>query len=216
MSLFTFFLATSQAQKRLTRDEIESLILALLHEKHLLFPSAIFVGEARNEVRGEAFDTAVKEGTLLDAAHVIIPNDPMAMLDLTKDLAKGGESPIETLWYYGNDEIAFREALRRLPLRERDACFCFPSLSHYLAEECGWYEGAVIYVLARPFPLDFMHVLFTTALPLIDYPVSDCLTFSSRIGGGFPNLESNPLRQILQRYFGPDLEMKETADLASL
>lgn len=35
MALLTFFLATSHTQKRLTEDEMESLLLELLRERHL-------------------------------------------------------------------------------------------------------------------------------------------------------------------------------------
>lgn len=51
MALPTYFLATSPTKKMLTIDEVEVLLLELVHEQHLLFPAAIFVDRARNEVR---------------------------------------------------------------------------------------------------------------------------------------------------------------------
>jgi len=213
MAALTFFLATSPARKFLTREEIEALLLELLHEQHILLPAAIFVGKARNEPRGDEFDSAAKEGTLPQASQYIIPNAPESMLHLTEIITEEKKISPETLWYYGGDEAAFVEALRRAPLRKRDICFCFPSLSHYLSSSCGWDRGAVLYTLTHPFPADFMDILDTTALPLIDYHVSDFFTLSSFCMGRFPDTANNLLKPTLQRFFGPDLEMKQTDDL---
>jgi hypothetical protein len=213
MAALTFFLATSPSKKNLTRDEIEFLLLDLLHEQHILLPVAIFVGRARTEVRGDKYKTAAKEGRLLQASHYIIPNEPEIMLNLVEDITQEKTYSPETLWYHGDNEAAFVKALHRAPLRERDGCFCFPFLSQYLADYCGWDRGAVLYTLAHPFRIDFMNILDTTALPLIDYPVSDFFTLSSFCASGFPDTADNPLKPILQRFFGFDLDMKQTADL---
>ena len=76
-----------------------------------------------------------------------------------------------------------------------------------------WGEGAALYLLSRPFPLDFMDVLTTDALPLIDYEVTDYFTLASSALGRFADLAHNPLQPILERSFGPDLDMKQTGDL---
>jgi len=103
--------------------------------------------------------------------------------------------------------------LRRAPIREHDVCFCFPSLSPYLSDHCGWDQGATLYTLTHPFHIDFMDILGTTALPLIDYPASDFFTLSSFCLGGFPDTTDHPLAPILQRAFGPDCMMRQTSDL---
>ncbi|HEY7419539.1 MAG TPA: hypothetical protein VH593_30435 [Ktedonobacteraceae bacterium] len=213
MAAFTFFLATSSTKKMLTREEIEALLLELLREQHVLLPAAILVGKAHSEVRGNEFATAMKKGTLLQASHYIIPNAPESMLQLVEAIVEEKKMSPETLWYYGDDEATFVEALRRAPLRERDICFCFPFLSHYLSDACGWDQGAILYTLTHPFPVDFIDILGTAALPLIDYHVSDFFTLSSSCLGSFPDTANNPLKPILQHFFGPDLDMKQTDDL---
>ncbi|MDQ2903643.1 MAG: hypothetical protein ABI456_04450 [Ktedonobacteraceae bacterium] len=213
MAALTFFLATSPSKKTLSLNEMETLLLALLHDRHISLPAAIFVGAARNEARGEELETARKEGTYPQAGHSIIPNGPGSMLSVVEALTEGQEMALETLWYYGDNEAAFVEALRRLPLRERDVCFCFPSLDHELSEATRWAdEGAVLYALTRPFPIDFMDTFSADAAPVIDYPVSDYFTLSSFSGGGFPHSADHPLKPLLQQCFGPDLEMKQTRD----
>ena len=39
MALPTYFVATSPTKKLLSRDEVEALLLELLHEQHLLWPA---------------------------------------------------------------------------------------------------------------------------------------------------------------------------------
>jgi hypothetical protein len=72
---------------------------------------------------------------------------------------------------------------------------------------------ALISGASRPYPLDFMDVLTTDALPLIDYEVTDYFTLASSALGRFADLAHNPLQPILQRCFGTDLDMKQTGDL---
>ncbi|GLV59785.1 hypothetical protein KDH_66090 [Dictyobacter sp. S3.2.2.5] len=185
-------------------------MLALLKEQHICSPAAIFVGNAQNEARGEAYDQAAREGTLVQASQHIIPNAPESMLRLTRDVIDGKEQHAETLWYCGDDVAAFLQALRQLPLREKDICVCFPFLSNALAHDCGWDKGAVLYALTQPYVIDFMDVLDTTARPLIDYPVSDFFTLSSFCAGGFSDEEHNALEPLLQRYWSFDLDLKQT------
>lgn len=210
MAVVTYFLATSPSKKRLTIDEIESLILELLHEEHLFLPAAILVGSARNEVRGEAFYKASKEGNYLRADQYIIPNAPGSMVALATDTIEEQKPAPETLWYYGDDEAAFIDALRSVPLRERDICFCFPYLSDYLVDSCDWDWGAALYALTQPLPIDFIDAFYATPAPLIDYNASDFFALSSSVGGLFPDFRNNPLKPILQRAFGPDLDMEQT------
>ena len=192
MAALTFFLATSPSKMMLTRDEIEALLLDLLHKQYLLFPAAIFVGNACNEVRGEEWDIAAKEGTLLQASQYIIPNEPESMLRLGKNCIYEKKNSPETLWYYGDDETAFVKALRSIPFRESDICFCFPFLSHALSHDCGWDQGVAFYALTHPFSVDFMDMFDTTALPLMNYPISDFFVASSFCGGGFSNMGKQP------------------------
>ena len=208
MAALTYFIATSHVAKRLSFEELESFVLDLLREQHLYLPAAIFVGEARNELRGNAYDVTSKTNDIFRASECIIPNAPDAMLHLTKKMAEGKVLYADTFWFFGDDERAFGEALRRIPFTEKDCCICFPYLNQNLSD-CGWY-GAAIYVLRHPFFIDFMDVFDITALPLIHYNVSHFFTLSSLVGGGFPDKVYNPLRPILERYFGPELDMKQT------
>jgi hypothetical protein len=210
MAALTFFLATSPTKKHLSRDDVESLIVELLHEGHVKLPAAIFVGEALNEPRGEQFDLAAKEKTLPQASQFIIPNAPENMLNIARNMAERKKGSADTLWWFGEDETAFLEAFRSVPYREKDLCVCFPFLSDYLYDECGWNGGAVIYILTRPFFIDFMDVFDTTARPLIDYQVFDFFTLSSLCGGSFSDTVQHPLKSILEQVFGKDLDMQQT------
>jgi hypothetical protein len=222
MAAITFFLATSSTQKRRGLDELISFTRDLLDAGHVRLPAAIFTGEASNsnEQHGENDRLAANEGRLSDASYRIIPNDPFSMLRLTQELADAPEAERSArgVWYVGQDEPAFLAALHQVRLREHDICVCFPALSPALspalAQDCGWDEGAAIYLLRRPFPLDFPDVLLPRqTLPLIDYQVADFFTLTSSVSGRFPDTATNPLRPMLQRYFGPDLDMKQTVDL---
>jgi hypothetical protein len=87
----TFFLATSFTQKQLSRDDLLSCVRDLLQERLLQLPAAILQGTAANEVRGERYRAAAKARTLLRASDWIIPNEPIAMLRLARDLAQTPE-----------------------------------------------------------------------------------------------------------------------------
>lgn len=210
MAALTFFIATSSSPKRFSTEELESFIQELLHEQYVHLPVAIFVGPARNALRNEDLDAVNEDARLFRPTEYIIPNAPETMLRLVDEFAQGRKEPSETLWYYGDDELAFRDALHHVPFAETDCCICFRRLNHYLSD-CGWY-GAVIYILTRPFPVDFMDVVDTIADPLLSYPTAYFFTLASFSGGSFPDATNNPLKRLLTSYFGPELDMKQTWD----
>jgi len=166
------------------------------------------VGEAQNEPREEEWEAATANKTLIQASEYIIPNAPENMIRLAEHMAEQKGTIAQTLLYSGKDETTFRKALHSLPFETKDCCICFRRLNAYLTN-CGWY-GAAIYTLTRPFAADFMDIIDTSASPLIHYETTSYFTLASLSGGQFPDLANNPLKPILERYFGPDLDMKQT------
>lgn len=200
MSVLTYFLAASDASETLNAKEVEAFVTDLLREQMVRFPAAILVGEARNM-------TSVHWAGHADywayANTYIVPNEPESMLDYVEE--KNPSSGL--LWYRGSDEQVFFDMLKQLPLGEKDCCICFPGIHEQLTQ-MGW-NGATIYLLTHPFPMEFCDPIGTDLVTLVDRPLAHYFILSSLIGGGMGQ-EENPLEPILKRYFGPHLLTRET------
>lgn len=208
MAALTFFIATSPTPKQFSLEELETFIQGLLQERHVLLPAVIYVGRTRNDVRDENIEAVNEYYTTHSPTEYIVPNAPETMHNLTEDIAEGKWGLVETLWYFGENEVDFMSALRRVSFGDSNCCICFPYLDRHLLDN-GW-RGAAIYRLSKPFPIDFMDIFDTTAHPLIDYPTANYFTLHSVVGGKFSHVAHNPLEPLLIRYFGSDLDMKQT------
>lgn len=207
MACVTYFIATSSSGKELSKEELSAFINDLLEDEFVFLPAAILVGEARNEVRTDEDDTTIVPVNL-DGRQYIIPNAPDNMLYVVEKFSEEDYPSADTLWFYGDDEQAFFEALDHMPFQEKDICICFPYLDENL--QYHWNKGAAIYALTRPFATDFIDPIGTEACPLIDYDVAQFFALCSHYGGTFPSVIDNPLHPLFLRYFGPDLEMQQT------
>jgi hypothetical protein len=203
MAIVTHFLATSEGNKTLNPKELEAFVKDLLHEQMVKFPAAILVGEARNIA---SFQMSYAEYE----THIntyIVPNAPGAMLGHMEEKQR---FPPDLLWYFGNDAQVFFDVLKQLPLQEKDCCICFGGVHEQLAQM--YWEGAVIYLLTHPFPMEFCDPIGSNLVTLVDRPLAHYFLLFSSIGGEI-GLEANPLDPILMRYFGPHLLTRETIDL---
>ncbi|HEU5382117.1 MAG TPA: hypothetical protein VFV38_42415 [Ktedonobacteraceae bacterium] len=198
MAVLTHFLAASDGNQMLEAKEVEAFVADLLREQMVQFPVAILVGEARNMV--------FQAGRAEYVAHLdayIVPNHPEGMLDYV-----GEQNPSSNLlWYSGSDEQTFFDVLKKLPLGEKDCCLCFSGL-HVQLKQMGW-NGATIYLLTHPFPMEFCDPIGTDLVTLVDRPLVHYFILSSLMGAGMDQ-EANPLEPILKRYFGPHLLTRET------
>jgi hypothetical protein len=200
MAILTYFLAASQDERRLTKKDIEAFVMDLLHEGMVTFPAALLVGEARNMTSSHWEGAGYYE----HARAYIVPNHPEPMLDYTREKAPSSN----LLWYSGSDEQAFLALLNKMPLGEKDGCLCFAGLHPELAKR-RW-DGATIYPLTQPFPMEFCDPMGIEAYPLVDHPLAQYLLLSSRVGSYMRKNEKNPLETVLTRYFGPDLLIRQT------
>lgn len=199
MAIVSYFLAASNVNKTLTAKEVEDFVTDLLYEQMISFPAAILVGEARNMASFQANYAEYAE----HANAYIVPNAPETMLDYVEEQNLSSD----LLWYRGNNEQAFFETLKQLPLGEKDCCICFSNVHKQLAQ-MGW-EGAAIYLLTHPFPMEFCDPIGTNLVTLVEQPLAHYFILSSSIGAGMDQ-ETNPLESILKRYFGPHLLTRET------
>lgn len=208
MAALTFFIATSMIPKQFSLEDLKTFIVGLLHEEQVQFPAVIFVGPARNALCDENLEAVNEDASIYRPTDYIIPNAPETMLNLARNIVEGKWKSAETLWYFGDSESAFISALKRVPLKDLSCCLCFPYINQRLSG-AGWY-GAAIYLLNKPFPIDFMDVFDTTARPLLDYPTAHYFTLASFVGAAFSDLENIPLKSLLRQYFGLGLDMKQT------
>jgi hypothetical protein len=213
MAIVTHFMVTSASGKRLALQDLETLAAHLVREGWVRFPAAILVGGVAYEPRytdketdGESSWEGFSNFSRWVAPHFIVPNDPTTMVyNLTQKRCAA-----DLVWYDGSDEHAYRAALHRVPFQEQNVCLCFPNLDARLRAQ-RW-EGAVIYALTRPALIDFVEPSGYDASRLIHRGVTLFLTLYSRFAGRFSDLANNPLRAVLERSFGPDLEMAQTLD----
>ncbi|GHO68815.1 hypothetical protein KSC_077070 [Ktedonobacter sp. SOSP1-52] len=207
MAAMTFFLATSKTDKRLTKEELIALTLDLLHTQLVQLPAAICAGQAYNEPRTDDNGDYPPDYDERYEEKYILPNAPDTMVRLMKQR----KIPEATYWYYGDNEEEFINALKNVPLEEKDVCICFENL-HADLTESDW-DGAVIYALRHPFPNTFIDVFDSCALPLVGFDVAHFFTLFSYRNGAFKRLDNNPLFFLLKRYFGPNDVMRQTASL---
>ncbi|MBA2284872.1 MAG: hypothetical protein H0W02_05275 [Ktedonobacteraceae bacterium] len=198
MGLFVHFVATPVSGKTLRFHEFESFILELLHQHIAMMPVAIYVGEAHNDPDGAYFGSSF-------ASSYIVPNSPGSMLGLgTKDYP-----PSAITWYAGEDEMALRDALHRLPYGEKDLCLCFDS--PYRESYRRGNDGVVIYFLTHSFPIDFLDTCGFDGFTSIHQNVAQFFCFYSS-GGTSASRMRALLEPILEHYFGSDLLMEEALD----
>ncbi|BCL80509.1 hypothetical protein ccbrp13_29740 [Ktedonobacteria bacterium brp13] len=185
MAILAHLVITSASEEKLCAVELVAFVHELLDASICSLPAGILVGQARtlSHYWGGPDDP------------YITPNVPGFMLDL-----KEAEFPQELIWYYGDDESAFLEALARMPLEEHDCCISFPG------EWNGW-DGAVLYILKQPLLLALPGSLTTQPHHSVTY----CFTLFSMIGGG-GKVQGTSLQPILARYFGRDLLLEESID----
>lgn len=193
MAILSYVIAASPLQKSVDRRKLEAFIWELFHEQFLTFPSAIFVGEARNNV-----DPVENE----HCWEYIVPNQPDSMLNVMKTLLKGDVAlPIQQYaWYIGNDEMVFKQLFDCIPFGEQDCCLCFAANQARLS---GW-EGAVIYVLTHPVPMKFMDPIHSEYRLLLEQPLTHYFSlYCPR--GLWVERDDNSLKLLLETYFGSDL-----------
>ncbi len=198
MAILSYLIAASPLQKSVDRQKLEAVIGELLHEQLLAFPIAIFVGEARNDVDSGEDD---------HCWEYIIPNRPDSMLNVMENLLEGnvGLSVPPHVWYYGDDETAFKRIFEIIPFGEQDCCLCFAANQAQLA---GW-DGAVIYALTHPFPMEFMDPIHSEYKQLLKQPFAHYLSlYCSR--GLWMEKDENPLKPVLQSYFGSDMILAQS------
>lgn len=215
MALMSHFIATPAPGKTPALPELEGLIVDLLHSGSVQLPSALFIGETRYEPRYTEEEDAEENAESIDeeirafhkiASQYIIPNAPEDMIHL---VTQKRFSP-EIFWAYEKDEKAFLEALHRVPFGQQNVCISFPFLAPPL-QQCGW-AGAVIYVLTRSAFIDFIHPTAYEPIRLIDREIACFFTLASFNGGSFSSSEAKKLLlPSLEKYFGDDVEMAETA-----
>lgn len=204
MAVLVDFIATPASKKVLGVNEIFEFVKSLLHELHFPLPAAILIGEAKNTDHNNYW--------LGPNESYITPNSPGSMLEL-----RAPEFPQELIWYYGDDETAFFQTLRAIPLGEKDCCISFPAPQGKLLARWeggasyedtsidGW-DGATIYLLTCPFLLDWPSEAIWKGNTSFDRSVQHFFSFHSLTGGG---IVSESLQMLLASYFGPDLLMGE-------
>ncbi len=205
MTYVTYFMAAPAEGKDLSLRHLEMLATDILQEGWARLPATIFVGGVAYGPRYTDKDEDAEsswEGFTnfyrLVAPHFIVPNDP--------DTMAGTRHATDLIWYDGADEHAYLEALHRVPLGKQNVCLCFLNLSPKLQPQSK--RVAAIYFLTRPAFIDFVEPQGYDASRLIHRGV----TFFFTLSGHFPDLANNPLKPVLERSFGTDLEMAQTPD----
>lgn len=209
MTYATYFMAAPAEGKECSFHHLEMLATDLLQEGWVRLPATIFVGGVAYEPRytprvpyEEVEEDPFWQGLTTFGEHVapnfIVPNAPEAMA--------GGRHAADLIWYEGADEHVYLETLHRVPLEDQNVCLCFPHLSPRLQPRRQ--GGAAIYWLTRPALIDFVEPHGYDAARLLHRGVTLFFT----LVGHFPDLADNPLKPVLERAFGPDLEMAQTPD----
>lgn len=198
MAILSYLIATSPLQQAVEKQRLEAFIWELFRHQLLTFPSAIFVGEARHEVDPSEYDYCWE---------YIVPNGPDSMLNVMETLVEEEKtsSPQPYVWYVGSDEQAFKQAFDRIPFGEQDCCLCFTANQEQLA---GW-QGAVIYVLTHPFPMEFMDPIHPEYRSLLEQPLAHYFSLYNPRGLWLER-NTNPLEALLEAYFGSDLILAQS------
>ncbi len=198
MAVFYHLVGASTSEKQLGFVEFQQCVQDLLNEQLIKFPAAIFVGDAQANPDGYYWST--------DAAYTaILPSSPGSMIELLEEYEDS--SSVETLCYDGNDAAAFRAALERVPFGKKDICLCFDLVLPDGGRGSSRYgEGAVIYALARPFPVQYAALKSTFQRELSQFVV-----FYTSLGRNLRPMKSG-LQQVLERYFGQEILLAESVD----
>jgi hypothetical protein len=211
MAIFGHLVGASAAGETLSFEAFEALVMALVHEKLVAFPAAIFVGEASDNPDGQYWST--------DSAYdKLLPNSPGSMIALLEEYG-GDASAVATLWYDGDDEAAFREALRSLPFGEKDICVCFDLYPKSIGNQSMYSrsgDGVVVYALARPFLVQYearsRRVAAEAARKtLFQRDLAHYVVFYTSVGSHISDVKPT-LQPLLTRYFGPDLLLEEAIE----
>lgn len=210
MAIATYFMAAPAPGKDLTLPDLETLAADLLQHEWVRLPGAILVGGVAYEPRYTDIDEDERtshsrwEGLANFSRwvepHFIVPNRPGLIERKASDL----------IWYKGDEKRAYLEALHGVPFGEQTICLCFDKLAAQL-KESRWGTAAIC-VLTQPAFIDFVEPHGYDAARLIHRGVTFFFTLSSNAAGRFPDLEDNPLKPVLERSFGIDLEMAQTPD----
>jgi hypothetical protein len=198
MAVFYHLVGASASGKQLGLVEFQQCIQDLLNEKLIKFPAAIFVGDAQANPDGYYWST--------DAAYnAILPGSPGSMIELLEEYED--ISSVETLCYDGNDETSFKAALESAPFGKKDICICFDLILPEGGRGRSRYgEGAVIYALARPFPVQYAALKST-----FQHELSQFVVFYTSLGRNLQPMKPE-LRRILKRYFGEEVLLAESVD----
>jgi hypothetical protein len=198
MAVFYHLVGASTAEKHLGFAEFQQYIQDLLNAKLIKFPAAIFVGDAQANPDGYYWST--------DAAYTaILPDSPGSMIELLEEYED--ISSVETLCYDGSDEAAFKEALEHVPFGKKDICLCFDLvLPEGERGRSRYGEGAVIYALARPFPVHYAALKST-----FQQELSQFVVFYTSLGRNLQSMKPG-LQRVLERYFGTETLLAESVD----
>jgi hypothetical protein len=198
MAVFYHLVGASTSGKQLGFVEFQQCVQDLLNEKLIKFPAAIFVGDARTNPDGYYWST--------DAAYTaILPDSPGSMIELLEEY--DDISSVKTLFYDGDDEATFRAALERVPFGKKDICLCFDLVLPEGGRGRSRYgEGAVIYALARPFPVHYAALKST-----FQHELSQFVVFYTSLGRNLQPMKPE-LQRVLKRYFGEEVLLAESVD----
>lgn len=196
MAIHTHFIAAAVPGKPFHFEKLRSFIEELLREDIIRMPAAIFVGDAQNDLDMLPWQSKY-------ASHFIVPNSPGSMLELgDKD-----DFPDDIYWYYGDDTESFFASLQTVPFGEKDCCICFYAFGQPWSDE--YWEGAVVYTLVRPMPVQFQDYGRSIAF---DRELDHYFVMYSSTGSQveYTNVSYKPLIvPVMERYFGSDLIMAE-------
>ena len=204
-----YFMATPAEGKECSFSHLERLATDLLQGGWVRLPARIFVGGVAygprytprvpyEDLDEDPFWQGFTAFYKLVAPNFIVPNAPEAMT--------GADHAPGLIWYEGADEHAYLETLHRVPFGEHNVCLGFPNLSPHLQPRRQ--GGVAIYLLTRPALIDFVEPQGYDAARLIHRGVTLFFT----LVGHFSDLANNPLKPVLERAFGTDLEMAQTPD----
>lgn len=211
MAILGHLVGASATGERLSLEAFEALLMALLREKLVAFPAAIFVGDAADNTDGQYWSTDSAYDTLL-------PNSPGSMIALLEEYG-GDTSAVSTLRYDGDDEAAFREALRSVPFGEKDICVCFDLFPKSIANQSPYSrsgDGVVVYALAQPFPVQYEARARRVAAEAarkthFQRDLAHYVVFYTSVGSHISDVRP-VLQPLLARYFGVDLLLEEAVE----
>jgi hypothetical protein len=139
------------------------------------------------------------------AYTAILPDSPGSMIELLEEYED--ISSVETLCYDGNDEASFKAALENAPFGKKDICICFDLILPEGGRGRSRYgEGAAIYALARPFPVQYAALKST-----FQHELSQFVVFYTSLGRNLEPMKPE-LQRVIKRYFGEEVLIAESVD----